>query len=65
MDAGKAKALYAEARVKNRLAICHRLQRPLFEMCPDLINADHLTELEVELWALFYDDSNYFPKAKR
>ena len=65
MGAGKAKRLYRDRAVRNRLIMCYHNKEFLYIACPDLVAADYLTDLEIELWNCFYGDKRIFPDPKK
>jgi len=47
--------LWGSSHVQVALALCHRKDKFLFEVIPDYLPYNRLTEVEIELWKRFYD----------
>jgi len=51
-----AKALWADADIRASLALCYDKKTYLYQVRPDIMPYDYLSDLEILLWDLFYAD---------
>lgn len=54
----KADELWASADVRNSLALCYDRKAFLYQVRPDIMPYDYLSETEMCLWSYYYADMN-------
>lgn len=50
----KASNLFADIDVKNSLSLCFDKKTYLYQIRPDIMPYDYLSDMEMELWEMFY-----------